>query len=359
MLQQVSLSGIVNYYPFGMVTPGRSFSAGSGYRFGFNGKDKLTELESNNVKYDFGHRTYDSRLGLFLSKDVYDSDFPNQSPYVFASNNPIRFIDYNGLFKMDPYFIYLYPSLATIIAFYSPQLEGNIRAMEAWIGVTGASMIDYVNMVTYGGGPWLSVTRPSCAGDEAIECEDGKCDNYIDGSGCHVNAGAPFNDWNGEYDPDYPNNIFINRSWAMSLENLAHAYIESEGMGYTELNYLMFQISVFIMHEATHWGVDYFNSSDAYTGPIENGALWELNTFGQNFSYPDGRIGVDWESMRKYYDEVFIKLEITNSLTYGLTLVGSDSYSLLQSDLGYSEKERDPSIIAYPPRNYTYEYEDK
>ena len=29
-----------SYYPFGMVTPGRSFTAGDGYRFDFYGKNK-------------------------------------------------------------------------------------------------------------------------------------------------------------------------------------------------------------------------------------------------------------------------------------------------------------------------------
>jgi len=29
-----------DYYPFGMVMPGRKYSVGSGYRYGFNGQEK-------------------------------------------------------------------------------------------------------------------------------------------------------------------------------------------------------------------------------------------------------------------------------------------------------------------------------
>ena len=38
---------INNPYPFGMLTPGRNWSAGSEYRFGFNGQEQVDEVYGN------------------------------------------------------------------------------------------------------------------------------------------------------------------------------------------------------------------------------------------------------------------------------------------------------------------------
>jgi RHS repeat-associated protein len=82
-----------DYYPFGMGMPGRTYSAGSGYRFGFNGKEKDDEI----AKHDYGMRIYDPRLGRFLSEDPLTSEYPMLTPYQFASNRPIDGIDLDGL----------------------------------------------------------------------------------------------------------------------------------------------------------------------------------------------------------------------------------------------------------------------
>lgn len=36
-----------------------------------------------------------------MGVDRFADNFPNQSPYVYAANNPIKFIDVNGDFKFD------------------------------------------------------------------------------------------------------------------------------------------------------------------------------------------------------------------------------------------------------------------
>jgi RHS repeat-associated protein len=85
-----------DYYPFGMQMPGRTFADENAYRYGFNGKENDNELKRDGNSLDFGARIYDSRLGIFLSTDPREEEYPNQSPYVFAANNPIYLIDVNG-----------------------------------------------------------------------------------------------------------------------------------------------------------------------------------------------------------------------------------------------------------------------
>jgi RHS repeat-associated protein len=67
------------------------------YRFGFNGAEKDNEMKGVGNSLDFGARMYDSRVGRFNSIDPLFKKYPEQSSYVFAGNNPIYYIDKEGL----------------------------------------------------------------------------------------------------------------------------------------------------------------------------------------------------------------------------------------------------------------------
>jgi RHS repeat-associated protein len=87
-----------DYYSFGMVMPGRTFTSSTGYRYGFNGKEEDDEMANVEGAYeDYGFRMYDSRLGRFLSEDPISDWYPYYSPYQFAGNKPIWAIDLEGL----------------------------------------------------------------------------------------------------------------------------------------------------------------------------------------------------------------------------------------------------------------------
>ena len=84
------------YHPGGMIMPGRKYQAGSGYRYGFNGKENDNEVKGEGNQQDYGMRIYDSRLVRFLSVDPVTEDYPWNSTYSFAENDVIRSIDLDG-----------------------------------------------------------------------------------------------------------------------------------------------------------------------------------------------------------------------------------------------------------------------
>ena len=77
--------------------PGRRYSAGSQYRYGFNGKENDNEIKGEGNQQDYGMRIYDPRLGKFLSVDPLTRSYSELTPYQFASNSPICGIDEYGL----------------------------------------------------------------------------------------------------------------------------------------------------------------------------------------------------------------------------------------------------------------------
>jgi RHS repeat-associated protein len=86
-----------DYYAFGMQAPFSEYNAGTGrYRYGFNGKENDSEVKGSGNQQDYGMRIYDTRLGRFLSVDPIMKDYPELTPYQFASNTPIFGIDLDG-----------------------------------------------------------------------------------------------------------------------------------------------------------------------------------------------------------------------------------------------------------------------
>jgi RHS repeat-associated protein len=77
--------------------PGRKYSAAGSYRYGFNGKENDNEVKGEGDQQDYGMRIYDTRLGRFLSVDPITKEYPELTPYQFASNSPIFGIDEDGL----------------------------------------------------------------------------------------------------------------------------------------------------------------------------------------------------------------------------------------------------------------------
>ncbi|MGK0316657.1 MAG: RHS repeat-associated protein [Saprospiraceae bacterium] len=54
------------------------------------------EVNGGGVQYDYGFRIYDSRIARFMSVDPLTTSYPELTPYQFAGNSPITFLDGDG-----------------------------------------------------------------------------------------------------------------------------------------------------------------------------------------------------------------------------------------------------------------------
>ena len=80
-----------DYYPFGLEIPS-GIIPNPKIEYLYNKKELQEELG----QYDYGARFYDPVIGRFGVIDLQAEKYPTQSSYVYAANNPLRYIDING-----------------------------------------------------------------------------------------------------------------------------------------------------------------------------------------------------------------------------------------------------------------------
>ncbi len=96
------VSEYLHYYPFGMQLENLCYTSGADLpnNYLFNGKELQPDYDLQ--WYDYGARFYDPQLGRWHSVDPMADLFRSWSPYIYCLDDPLRFIDPDGMIPGDP-----------------------------------------------------------------------------------------------------------------------------------------------------------------------------------------------------------------------------------------------------------------
>ena len=96
-IYEVQILHMEDFMPYGATAPWRFMD--NSYQFGFTGVLKENLWMNGSPVYGMTFRQYDSRIGRWMTPDPLKNKFPSISPYVYTEDDPINYVDLEGLEK--------------------------------------------------------------------------------------------------------------------------------------------------------------------------------------------------------------------------------------------------------------------
>ena len=218
-------------------------------------------------EYDYGARFYDPQIGRFHTIDKMSEATPHITPYRYAFNNPVRYIDSDGNFEMDANQARQYQRLAQYLRNGIQDIANNPKIMNALMKYGQFSRQDIIKGLTWGDGPKINVT--TLEGD------------YI-----------------GEFTPYIGSKeIRLNKNFVSQLDTRIGFGVDKDA--------LLFLLAVTILHEYVHYGddqdgIDYFVKD----GESDEGRAFELAAYGQIITRSNARqILEQWKTEQERQQE--------------------------------------------------------
>jgi len=254
------------YYPFGMeilTLTENSTSPNNKNEYKYNGKMLQDELGLNWL--DYGARFYDGVIGRFFCIDpLADSSF-SWTPYRYAFDNPIKYIDPNGMFEIDKKTAEENPELVKYLK--TMVTDWNNKSSDfknAFYETSGLNEEQVIEMLTYGKGPKIEVANLDVEEDgECIQMNQGLTvsSRNTDGKQSNVNNGK------GLIKLDKNNTVFfLENASTMGDKQAAITLVEST-----------------LYHEGTHYGNLKVNQN-AHGKYSESGKVFENKAYGRDIS---------------------------------------------------------------------------
>ncbi|MDD2797384.1 MAG: hypothetical protein PHV20_02200 [Bacteroidales bacterium] len=269
-----------DYYPFGMEheNPDEAVQNPSGNvvnDYLYNGKE-MDRMHGLNM-LDYGARWYDPAIGRWHILDAMAEGAYEYTPYRYAFNNPIRYIDPDGNFELDKATIKQYPKIAYYLKNNIQSIISNKRIMAGLLKFGQLSANNVADAVKWGKGPKIVASSM-----------DGK---------------------NGSFTPFVGSNILnINKNILNKLETALITDSEET---------LLFVAST-ILHEYTHFGDD----QDGVDYPGEEGELFEEFVYGFDIDcLYDAKIIID--KYKKRHEEIMKKQEEKEKARGAATLISN------------------------------------